>query len=202
MLAPDANDSDDSDADNYAWVGNFDFNVAPRVSITPQRELQLRHASIPVEEDLDDTVAINMTFPILTQAPVSTVSDPPMTGIDDGSLSLDGEHDLPDSYDHRAPMPTEDPHADDFEPFSFKTPTKPSYLGAKLPGTRRHMKRLATDALIIVSQKGKPSLFITATTNIEWPKFKKSCYLGKQLTIVQTLSSWYFTSVCRRCFAG
>ncbi len=122
MSAPNVNDSDDSDADNYAWVGDFDFNVAP------ERELPLRHASIPVEEDLDDTVAINMTFPILTQAPVSTVSDPPMTAVDDENWSFDGEHDLPDSYDHRAPMPTEDPHADDFAPFSFKTPTKPSYI--------------------------------------------------------------------------
>jgi hypothetical protein len=76
-------------------------------------------------------------------------------------------------------MPTKDPQPDDFAPFSFKTPTKPSYLGAKMPGTRRHMKRLATDALIIVSQKGKPSLFITATTNIEWPEIQEKLLPGQ-----------------------
>ena len=132
------------------------------------------------KEDLDDTVAMNMTYPAPTQAPVSSASDPPMVDMDDRGLPSDEEPDLPDSYDHRVPLQTEDPHTDGFEPFSFKTPTKPSYLGSKMPGTRRHMKRLATDALIIVSQKGKPSLFITVTTNIEWPEIQEKLLFSRR----------------------
>jgi len=48
-----------------------------------------------------------------------------------------------------------------------------------MPGTRRHLKRLATDALIIVSQRGKPSLFITATTNVEWSEIQEKLLSGQ-----------------------
>ena len=103
---------------------------------------------------------------------------PAKSSLDDSDTSLDQGHDRPDSYDHRLP-PISDQDMDDFQPFHFKTSSKPSYLGSKMPGTRRHMKRLATDALIVVSQKGKPSLFITATTNSEWPEIQEKLLPGQ-----------------------
>ena len=45
-----------------------------------------------------------------------------------------------------------------------------SFLSASFHGGPRHLKQLANNALIIVSQRGDPTIFLTATCNHLWPE--------------------------------
>lgn len=49
----------------------------------------------------------------------------------------------------------------------------PTFLSQSLHGSRRHLKSLASNALNIVSEYGKPSLFITLTCNPYWPEIQE-----------------------------
>ena len=57
--------------------------------------------------------------------------------------------------------------------------SKKSFLGSKFHGSRRHLKSLSTNGLIVVSERGEPHLFITLTTNTEWPEIKEQLFYGQ-----------------------
>ena len=57
--------------------------------------------------------------------------------------------------------------------------SKKSFLGSKFHGSRRHLKSLSTNGLIVVSERGEPHLFITLTTNTEWPELKEQLFYGQ-----------------------
>jgi len=43
-----------------------------------------------------------------------------------------------------------------------------SFLSQSFHGSRRHLRMLATNALTIVSEMGRPTIFLTLTCNIHW----------------------------------
>ena len=47
------------------------------------------------------------------------------------------------------------------------TETK-TFLSQSFHGSRRHLRMLATNALTIVSEMGRPTIFLTLTCNIHW----------------------------------
>ena len=61
-----------------------------------------------------------------------------------------------------------------YRDFSQKT-----FLGSKFHGSRRHLRALSENGLIVVSEKGQPHLFITLTTNTEWPEIKDHLFFGQ-----------------------
>jgi len=48
--------------------------------------------------------------------------------------------------------------------------SNPSFLAASFHGGPRHLKQLATSALVIVTELGEPTIFLTATCNPLWPE--------------------------------
>ena len=66
------------------------------------------------------------------------------------------------------------------------TPDQPGYratgktfLSSEFHGSRRHLKKLSQNGLIVVSAKGPPHLFITLTCNTEWPEIKDRLFYGQ-----------------------
>ena len=66
------------------------------------------------------------------------------------------------------------------------TPDQPGYretgktfLSSNFHGSRRHLRKLSTNGLIVVSEKGNPHLFITLTCNAEWPEIKDRLFYGQ-----------------------
>ena len=55
-----------------------------------------------------------------------------------------------------------------------------SFLAQSCHGSRRHLRKLSTNALTIVSEYGRPSLFITLTCNAYWPNITEQL-LGNQV---------------------
>jgi hypothetical protein len=47
-----------------------------------------------------------------------------------------------------------------------------TFLSSSVHGSRRHLKRLANNALEVVSELGPPTLFITLTCNPEWEEIR------------------------------
>jgi len=43
-----------------------------------------------------------------------------------------------------------------------------TFLSQSFHGSRRHLRMLATNALTIVSEMGRPTIFLTLTCNIHW----------------------------------
>jgi len=70
-------------------------------------------------------------------------------------------------------------HQDDQPPPVISTKSEKTYLGANLHGSRRHLRNLSINGLIIVSERGEPHLFITLTTNTEWPELKEQLFYGQ-----------------------
>ena len=67
-----------------------------------------------------------------------------------------------------------------------RTPDQPGYretgksfLSSHFHGSRRHLKKLSQNGLIVVSEKGTPHLFITLTCNTEWPEIKDRLFYGQ-----------------------
>ena len=58
--------------------------------------------------------------------------------------------------------------------------SKKSFLSQSLHGSRRHLRSLACNALDIVAQRGKQTLFVTVTCNPMWPEIVEA--LGKNMT--------------------
>ena len=57
--------------------------------------------------------------------------------------------------------------------------SRKTFLGSKFHGSRRHLRTLSENGLIVVSEKGQPHLFITLTTNTEWPEIKEHLFIGQ-----------------------
>ena len=57
--------------------------------------------------------------------------------------------------------------------------TGKTYLSSHFHGSRRHLRKLSTNGLIVVSEKGNPHLFITLTCNSEWPEIKDRLFYGQ-----------------------
>ena len=49
----------------------------------------------------------------------------------------------------------------------------PTFLSDSLTGSKRHMKKQATNALHVVTEKGSSHIFATLTTNKNWPEFRE-----------------------------
>ena len=54
-----------------------------------------------------------------------------------------------------------------------------TFLPSSFHGGRRHLKKLASNALAIVSELGNPSLFITLTCNPNWPEIQELLLEGQ-----------------------
>ena len=54
-----------------------------------------------------------------------------------------------------------------------------TYLASSFNGSPRHLNDLAHNALTIVTEKGKPDLFITGTTNPLWPEITERLFKGQ-----------------------
>ena len=54
-----------------------------------------------------------------------------------------------------------------------------SYLSKSFPGSPRHLRGLAQNALTVVSQLGRPTLFITVTCNTHWPEIQSRLFKGQ-----------------------
>ena len=61
-------------------------------------------------------------------------------------------------------QPGEDLNDDDND----NTNNEQSFLGQSFHGSRRHLRSLSTNALAIISEYGRPSIFITLTCNAYW----------------------------------
>ena len=58
------------------------------------------------------------------------------------------------------------------------------FLPSSLHGSARHRKKLALNALTIVTEIGKPTLFITGTVNVNWPEIQSvQCDGGMNQTL-------------------
>jgi len=56
--------------------------------------------------------------------------------------------------------------------------SKPCFLGDSFHGSKRHLKKLAINALHLVQCKGQSHLFITLTCNKKWPEFTEVLWPG------------------------
>lgn len=65
-----------------------------------------------------------------------------------------------------------DGNDDETQPFK-------SFLSQSFHGSRRHLRKLSTNALTIVSEFGRPSLFITLTCNAFWPEITEMLLPGQ-----------------------
>ena len=52
--------------------------------------------------------------------------------------------------------------------YRYKLKSQPSFLSQSFHGSRRHLQKLAKNALAIVTELGKPTLFLTVTCNPKW----------------------------------
>ena len=57
--------------------------------------------------------------------------------------------------------------------------SSPTFLSESFTGGPRHLKKLARNALTIVSDLGSPTVFITATCNKNWPEIKFMLHEGQ-----------------------
>ena len=70
---------------------------------------------------------------------------------------------------------------DDDEEFNDGSEQKPDqvFLPSSFHGSPRHRKKLALNALSIVTERGKPTLFITGTVNVNWPEIQSRLLKGQ-----------------------
>jgi hypothetical protein len=54
-----------------------------------------------------------------------------------------------------------------------------SFLSQSFHGSRRHLRKLSTNALTIVSEFNRPTLFVTLTCNPLWPEIQKQLLPGQ-----------------------
>jgi len=57
--------------------------------------------------------------------------------------------------------------------------SKKTFLSDRLHGSRRHLKKLALNALAVVASEGRPDLFLTVTCNTKWPELIEALPPGK-----------------------
>ena len=56
---------------------------------------------------------------------------------------------------------------------------KEIFLPSSFHGSPRHRKKLALNALSVVTEKGKPTMFITGTCNVNWPEIQSQLAIGQ-----------------------
>jgi len=54
-----------------------------------------------------------------------------------------------------------------------------TFLSQSFHGSRRHLRMLATNALTIVSEMGRPTIFLTLTCNIHWTEIEDQLLDGQ-----------------------
>jgi hypothetical protein len=54
-----------------------------------------------------------------------------------------------------------------------------SFLGQSCHGSRRHLRKLATNAITIVSEHDSPTMFLTMTCNPLWPEIVEALLPGQ-----------------------
>jgi hypothetical protein len=57
--------------------------------------------------------------------------------------------------------------------------SNPSFLADSFTGSPRHLKSLALNALRIVEEYDKPTVFITLTVNMNWPEIQEQLLRGQ-----------------------
>ena len=57
--------------------------------------------------------------------------------------------------------------------------TQHTFLTQLFHGSRRHLRMLASNALTIVSEMGRPTIFLTLTCNIHWPEIDDQLLEGQ-----------------------
>jgi hypothetical protein len=75
----------------------------------------------------------------------------------------------------------DDDDDDDMDDYNDGAEQKPDqvFLPSSLHGSPRHRKKLALNALSIVTEIGKPTLFITGTVNVNWPEIQSRLLKGQ-----------------------
>jgi hypothetical protein len=76
---------------------------------------------------------------------------------------------LDDNSDDEIEPHEQQPHNDQ----QIDPNSRPTFLGDSFTGSKRHLKKQATNALHVVSQKGSSHIFATLTTNKSWPEFEE-----------------------------
>jgi hypothetical protein len=61
----------------------------------------------------------------------------------------------------------------------YKLKSEPSFLSQSFHGSKRHLQKLAKNALAIVTELGKPTLFLTVTCNPKWPDITSRLLQGQ-----------------------
>ena len=69
--------------------------------------------------------------------------------------------------------------SDDEDEVGNKPYTQKTFLGDHHTGSPRHLAKLASDSLTIVSELGKPTVFITLTVNPQWPEIQQMLLPGQ-----------------------
>jgi len=67
-----------------------------------------------------------------------------------------------------------------------------TFLGQSFHGSRRHLRSLSANALSIVSEFGRPSIFITLTCNAYWDEITEMLLESQVILILQTNSLYIF----------
>jgi hypothetical protein len=62
----------------------------------------------------------------------------------------------------------------------LRVESKANFLSDTHHGSRRHLRKLATNALVIVTSRDTPHLFITFTCNKEWPEITSRLLKGTE----------------------
>jgi len=70
--------------------------------------------------------------------------------------------------------------ADHPDTAGFRVESKANFLSDTHHGSRRHLRKLATNALVIVTARDTPHLFITFTCNKDWPEITSRLLKGTE----------------------
>jgi hypothetical protein len=81
--------------------------------------------------------------------------------------AADGDHTADDDNDE-----------DDDEDVDAR-PKDKIYLPSSVHGSPRHRRRMAANALNLVSARGATTAFITGTTNVDWPEIQSQLFEGQ-----------------------
>ena len=65
-----------------------------------------------------------------------------------------------------------------------------TFLSQSFHGSRRHLRKLSTNALCIVSEYGRPTLFITLTCNAHWKNITDQLLETQVIYIRQTIKDY------------
>ena len=91
------------------------------------------------------------------------------------------DNELDDDSDSDDDDDDDDDNEEDLNEFNDGSEQKPDqvFLPSSLHGSARHRKKLALNALTIVTEIGKPTLFITGTVNVNWPEIQDRLLKGQ-----------------------